>query len=133
MTRNGAAAGNGLRLCVCGAAVVAFLMAFLSISGSAFASVGDGLTGSRCFLDAAPDESTPPSSEPTLALVDETETSIDEDLETEDDSEYSWPVAGAPRTPSTRLGVRASRADRGDTPRFFVDAADLSRFCKLTI
>jgi len=131
MTRNGQAAANGShRFVLFGLALLSVLIAVGAFSSPASSGASDP---SQCFLDEGPSGDLPPSGHPCLPEYAESEIAAEAEVELEDDTEYSWPSLGHD-SPSTRDRLIAeSRPDRDGLHRFFIDAADLSRSCRLTL
>ena len=131
MTRNGHAAEVGShRFVLLGLTLLAGLLALATISSPAPGSAG---ASSQCFLDEGPCDGIPPAGHPCLPEYAESEIAAEAEVELEDGTEYSWPSLGHD-SPSTRDRLIAeSRPDRDDFHRFFIDAADLSRSCRLTL
>jgi hypothetical protein len=131
MTRNGQAAANGShRFVFFGLALLSVLIAVGAFSSPASSGASDP---SQCFLDEGPSGDLPPSGHPCLPEYAESEIAAEAEVELEDGTEYSWPSLGHD-SPSTRDRLIAeSRPDRDGLHRFFIDAADLSRSCRLTL
>lgn len=131
MTRNGQAAANGShRFVLLGLALLSVLIALGAFSSPASGGTSDP---SQCVLDEGPSGDLPPAGHPCLPEYAESEIAAEAEVELEDGTEYSWPSLGhdSPST-SDRL-IAESRPDRDDLHRFFIDAADLSRSCRLTL
>ena len=113
-----------------------FFAASRATTGRVTAANGAG-ESVRCLVCGAPHGNTPPKHHPSLPvhanpdLASEVEIELENELENETDS--AWPGFVHDRANGDASVPVLSRGDRADNPCFFVDAADLSRFCKLTL
>lgn len=99
-----------------------------SVAGVTRSSVGSP----KCSVGEAPSTDLPPADAPAFPVLAESEIAPEGEIELEDGGDYSWPSFSHDRT-STADRVVALHADGIDSPRSFVDAADLSRSCRLTL
>ena len=131
MTRNGPTAADGSRR------LVWFGLALLGVMLASAIIVAPGSNGpdgaEQCFMGEGPSGDTPPAGHPCLPEYAESEIAAEGEIELEDGAEYSWPLLGHDSMSTSDRSTVESRPDRDDLPRFFVDAADLSRLCRLTL
>lgn len=133
MTRHAQTAASGMhRFVLVTISMLATVLVLLGAADSVASFTIDSLGSPACFLDEAPAGDRPPAEAPAIPLLAEFEIAPEGETEFEDGGDYSWPSFSHDRT-CTANHVVALHADGIDAPRFFVDAADLSRSCRLTL
>ena len=87
----------------------------------------------RRLVCGAPNRDVPAKHDPCLPAHSNPELTSEVEFELENETDTAWTDFNWDRANNGAAASALSRVDRADNHRFFVDAADLSRFCKLTL